>query len=124
MSIARDLAAFLTRASYADIPPHALDHAAVLISSTVASAACGSGIASSSIIRALAKERGGTPDASIWFDSGIKLPVADAAQVNAVMSGVGYNLRFILKLLRKILCLVIAAIVAATTPVPALRLGS
>lgn len=40
------------------------------------------------------------------------------------MSGVGYNLRFILKLLRKILCLVIAAIVAATTPVPALRLGS
>ena len=86
MSVARDLATFLTRASYSDIPPQALEHAAMLISSTVASAACGSGIASSSIIRDLAKERGGTPEASIWFDSGLKLPAADAAQVNAVMS--------------------------------------
>ena len=86
MSIARDLATFLTQVSYADISPQALEHAAMLISSTLASAACGSGIASSSIMRALAKERGGTPDASIWFDSGTKLPVADAAQVNAVMS--------------------------------------
>ena len=86
MSIARDLATFLTRVSYAEIPTQALEHAAMLISSTVASAAWGSGIASSSIMRALAKERGGTPDASIWFDSGTRLPVADAAQVNAVMS--------------------------------------
>ena len=86
MSIARDLATFLTRVSYAEIPTRALEHAAMLISSTVASAAWGSGIASSSIIRALAKERGGTTDASIWFDSGNKLPVASAAQVNAVMS--------------------------------------
>lgn len=86
MSIARDLATFLTRASYADIPPQALEHAAMLVSSTLASAACGSGIASASIIRALAKEHGGRPEASIWFDSGPKLPAADAAQVNAVMS--------------------------------------
>jgi len=86
MSIARELATFLTGVSYSDIPPQALDHAAMLISSTVASAALGFGIASSAIIRALARERGGTPDASIWFDSGTKLPVADAAQVNAVMS--------------------------------------
>ena len=86
MSVARDLASFLTQVSYTHIPPQALEHAAMLISSTVASAACGSGIASSSIIRDLAKERGGTPEASIWFDSGTKLPVADAAQVNAVMS--------------------------------------
>jgi 2-methylcitrate dehydratase PrpD len=86
MSIARDLATFLTRTSYADIPQQAIEHAAMLISSTVASAACGSGIASSSIIRALAKEHGGKPDASIWFDSGPKLPAADAARVNAVMS--------------------------------------
>jgi len=86
MSIARDLAAFITHVSYADIPPQALEHAAMLISSTLASAACGSGIASSNIMRALANERGGTPDASIWFTSGNKLPVASAAQVNAVMS--------------------------------------
>ena len=86
MSIARDLATFLTQVSYTDVPPQALEHAAMLISSTLASAACGSGIASSSIIRDLAKDRGGTPEASIWFDSGTKLPVGDAAQVNAVMS--------------------------------------
>lgn len=86
MSIARDLATFLTRVSYANIPPQALEHAAMLISSTLASAAGGSGIASSSIIRDLARDRGGKPEASIWFDSGTKLPVGDAAQVNAVMS--------------------------------------
>ena len=86
MSIARDLATFLTRVSQDDLPSQALEHAAMLISSTLASAAGGSEIASSSIIHSLAKDRGGTPEASIWFDSGPKLPVGDAAQVNAVMS--------------------------------------
>jgi len=86
MSIARDLAAFLTRVSHADLPPQALEHAAMLISSTVASAAGGCEIASSSIFRELARERGGRPEASIWFDSGPRIPAADAAQVNAVMS--------------------------------------
>ena len=86
MSIARDLATFLTGVSQDDLPPQALEHAAMLISSTLASAAGGSEIASSSIIHALAKDRGGRPEASIWFDSGPKLPVGDAAQVNAVMS--------------------------------------
>jgi 2-methylcitrate dehydratase PrpD len=86
MTVARSLAEFLTQVSYVDLPPQTVDHAAMLIASTIASAALGSGIASSTIIRALARERGGTPEASIWFDSGPKLPVADAAQVNAVMS--------------------------------------
>ncbi|ETX02197.1 MAG: hypothetical protein ETSY1_04470 [Candidatus Entotheonella factor] len=88
MTVARTLATFLTQVSYADLPPQTVDHAAMLIASTVASAACGSGLTSARIIRDLAKERGGTPQASIWFDTGspIKLPVADAAQVNAVMS--------------------------------------
>src|SRR5919109_1762008 len=86
MTVARTLAEFLTQVSYADLPPQAVDHAAMLIASTIASAALGSGIASSTVIRALARERGGTPEASIWFDTGPKLPVADAAQVNAVMS--------------------------------------
>jgi 2-methylcitrate dehydratase PrpD len=86
MTVARTLATFLTQVSYPDLPPQTVEHAAMLIASTVASAAWGSGIASSAIIRDLARERGGTPDASIWFDPGPKLPVADAAQVNAVMS--------------------------------------
>src|SRR5919106_5507468 len=86
MTVARSLAEFLTKVSYADLPPQTIEHAAMLIASTIASAALGSGIASATIIRALARERGGTPDASIWFDTGPKLPAADAARVNAVMS--------------------------------------
>jgi 2-methylcitrate dehydratase PrpD len=86
MTVARTLAEFFTQVSYADLPSPAVDHAAMLIASAVASAALGSGIVSSTIIRALAREHGGTPEASIWFDPGPKLPVAEAAQVNAVMS--------------------------------------
>ena len=86
MTVARSLAEFLTQVSYADLPPQTVEHAAMLIASTIASAAWGSGIESSAIIRALAREHGGTPEASIWFDPGPKLPVAEAARVNAVMS--------------------------------------
>jgi 2-methylcitrate dehydratase PrpD len=86
MTVARELAEFLTRVGPADLPPQAVDHAAMLIASTLASAALGAGIESSIIIRDLARERGGNPDASLWFDTGPKLPVAETAQVNAVMS--------------------------------------
>ena len=86
MTVAGTLATFLTRVSYTDLPPQAVEHAAMLIASTLASAAWGAGLESAAISRALARERGGTPDAALWFDSGPKLPVADAAQVNAVMS--------------------------------------
>jgi 2-methylcitrate dehydratase PrpD len=79
MTIARELAEFVTRTTAADLPAQALDHAAMLIASTVASAALGTGIQSARIIRSLARERGGRPDASIWFDDGPKLPLADAA---------------------------------------------
>jgi 2-methylcitrate dehydratase PrpD len=86
MTVARQLAEFLTRVSYDELPAQAVEHAAMLIASTIASAACGAGIASAGIIRALAREQGGAPEASIWFDAGPKLPVAQAAWVNAVMS--------------------------------------
>src|SRR5262249_30667353 len=76
MTVARSLAAFLTQVSYAELPPQTVEHAAMLIASTIASAAMGSGLASSAIIRALARERGGKPEASLWFDTGPKLPVA------------------------------------------------
>jgi 2-methylcitrate dehydratase PrpD len=46
----------------------------------------GGALQSSEIIYSLARERSGRPEASIWFSSGPKLPVSDAAQVNAVMS--------------------------------------
>lgn len=86
MTIARTLAEFLTETTYADLPAQAVDHAAMLIASTIASAACGAHIPSARIIRDLAIERGGKPDASIWFDTGAKLPAVSAARVNAVTS--------------------------------------
>ncbi len=58
----------------------------MVIASTIASAAMGADIVSSRIIRELAKERGGAEQATLWFDGGRRLPIADAARVNAVMS--------------------------------------
>ena len=86
MSTAGIWGKFLTDTKVGDLPPLALERARMVIASTIASAAMGADIVSSNIIRELAKERAGTPDASIWFDAGPKLPVADAARVNAVMS--------------------------------------
>src|SRR5438309_349082 len=90
MSAARDLATFLSKVTAADLPPEALDHAAMLIASTLASAAMGSGLESAGIIKDMARSLGGSARASVWFDAssdgGSKLPVVAAAQVNAVMS--------------------------------------
>lgn len=86
MTVARTLAQFLTETTTADLPAPTLDHAAMIIASTIASAAYGRNIVSTRIIRELAQERGGRSDAPVWFDPGLRLPVADAAQVNAVAS--------------------------------------
>jgi 2-methylcitrate dehydratase PrpD len=86
MTVASELAEFLTATRTADLPPQAIDNAAMLVASTIASAACGTGLESARIIRTLARDRGGRPDASLWFDTGARLPIADTAQVNAVMS--------------------------------------
>ena len=86
MTVANDLAKFVTQTSYKEIPAKAIDHAAMLIASTISSAALGSQISSSQIVKSLVCEQGGTPEASIWFDTGPKVPVANAARVNALMS--------------------------------------
>ena len=86
MSIAGELARFLASTNVTDLPPLALERARMVIASTIASAAMGADIVSSRIIRELAKERGGTPEATLWFEGGGPLPVADAGWVNAVMS--------------------------------------
>jgi len=86
MTVARDFAGFLTESTYADLPEQAVDHAAMIIASTLASAACGHHIQSAAIIGELMRERGGTPEASVWFDAGPKLPVVGAARANALMS--------------------------------------
>ncbi|MBS0640306.1 MAG: MmgE/PrpD family protein, partial [Proteobacteria bacterium] len=86
MTVARKLSDFLTGITTADLPEQTLQYAAMIIASTFASAACGTGIRSAQIIRELAQEQGGRADASIWFDAGRKLPVAEAARVNAMLS--------------------------------------
>src|SRR4029078_7742455 len=86
MAIAHELAEFVNRQSYEDLPPKAIDYAEMLISSTIASAALGSTIDSSKIIRAMELERGGKTAATLLVGAAEKAPVAAAARVNAVMS--------------------------------------
>ena len=86
MTVAGEIAAFVTAQSDSNLPPKAIEYAEMLISSTVASASLGSTIESSRIIRAMEVERGGKPEATVWFGAAEKLPVAAAARVNAVMS--------------------------------------
>lgn len=86
MSVARTLAQFFLGIRFADLPSLAVERAQMVIASTLASAAAGRDLSSTRIIRELAREKGGTPEASIWFDTGPRLPAVEAARVNAVMS--------------------------------------
>jgi 2-methylcitrate dehydratase PrpD len=85
-SIAAQLAREISRFSHGDLPPLAIEHAQMMIASTLASAAAGRNIRSSRVVRELAKEQGGTPEASIWFDTGGKIPAVNAARANALAS--------------------------------------
>src|SRR3989441_12936120 len=86
MSIAGELARFVTGTSVNELPPLALERARMVIASTIASAALGEGVVSTRNIHELVRDRGGAPEATVWFDGGGALPVADAARVNAVTS--------------------------------------
>jgi 2-methylcitrate dehydratase PrpD len=79
------LARVLDKIRYGSLSPIAVKHAKVILASTLASAAAGRDIGSARIIRDLAKEQGGKPEATIWFD-GAKLPVGLTARVNAMLS--------------------------------------
>jgi len=79
------LVQFLNKTRYSDLPPTAVEHAKMIIASTLASAAPGSLIGSAGILRGLAKEHGGRREATIWFD-GTKLPTHEVARVNAALS--------------------------------------
>src|SRR5690606_26536767 len=74
------------RTAYDDIPPKAIDYAAMLVASTLASAAMGSTLKSSDIVHSMLVQRGGEPEASVWFSRGVKLPVTSAGRINALMS--------------------------------------
>ena len=85
-TVAGQLAEFFVDVKADALPPLAYERARMAIASTVSSAAMGYGIDSSRIFRELAYDRGGTPEASIWFDTGAQLPLVDAARANAVAS--------------------------------------
>jgi len=84
-SLSLRLAQLLNRTRFGDLPPQTIEHAKMLIASTLASAAPGSLIDSARIVRDIAKERGGKPEATVWFD-GAKLPLDEVARVNAMLS--------------------------------------
>lgn len=83
--LALELSRFLGATRYEDLPPVAIEHAKMIVASTLASAAPGSLIGSARIVRTLAREQGGRPQATVWYD-GTKLPITQAARVNAVQS--------------------------------------
>lgn len=85
MTVAETLADFLIATRVQDLSERSLNHAAMIVASTLASAACGRNIDSARIIRAIEVERGGQPEASVWFES-VRLPVVGAARANALMS--------------------------------------
>jgi 2-methylcitrate dehydratase PrpD len=70
---------------YEDLPAKAVEHAKMILASTLSSAAPGALIDSARILRDIAKERGGRAEATVWFD-GARIPAASAARVNAVLS--------------------------------------
>jgi 2-methylcitrate dehydratase PrpD len=85
MALADDLADFVTAFQPAELSEQTMDHASMLVASTLASAALGVQIDSARIVRELALDLGGRPDALVWFTDR-RLPLAQAAQVNAVAS--------------------------------------
>src|SRR4029450_6081932 len=79
------LARAVNRLRFEDLPARAIEHAKMILASTLSSAAPGALIESARILRDLQKERGGRPEATVWFDA-TRLPAASAARVNAGLS--------------------------------------
>jgi 2-methylcitrate dehydratase PrpD len=64
-SMAGELARLLIETRVDDLPPLALERARMSMASTIASAAMGKGIDSARILRELAHDRGGRPEATV-----------------------------------------------------------
>ena len=79
------LARAVNRMRYEDLPARAIEHAKMILASTLSSAAPGALIDSARILREIATERGGRAEATVWFDAA-RLPAASAARVNAGLS--------------------------------------
>ena len=79
------LTRFLNATAYTDLPPLAIEHAKMILASTLSSAAVGVTMDSARIQRDLALDQGGKAESTVWFDA-TKLPAVLAARVNAAAS--------------------------------------
>lgn len=86
MSVAGKLAEFFVNTSFQNLQPKVVEHAKIAIANTIASAAAGSQKRSVDIIRMQVAERKGSEESTVWFNSGPKIYVSDAARLNAMMS--------------------------------------
>lgn len=86
MTLAQELADFTIRTSFDDLPGQAVEHAAMLVASTFASAALGSTLESARIVREIEIDRGGRAESTIWFSGGPRVPIQAAARANALAS--------------------------------------
>ena len=84
-NLALQLARLFHATKYGDVPPLAVKYSKMILASTLASAAAGTRYQSARIVRDLAKEQGGRPEATVWYD-GAKLPLPETARVNAMLS--------------------------------------
>lgn len=73
-------------ASAGEFPETVIEYGKMLAASTLASAALGSTLESSRIVRKQESRRGGHPTASAWFGSWEGMPTVASARLNALMS--------------------------------------
>lgn len=85
-SLAQRYGEFIVSTKLAAMPPEAVRNGQMLVASTLASAALGSTLGSSQVIRQLEVERGGQSQANAWFGQWEGLPIVACARVNALTS--------------------------------------
>ncbi|MBU9356132.1 MmgE/PrpD family protein [Burkholderia multivorans] len=85
-TVAQRYGQFIANGSLENFPSDVVQHGKMLVASTFASAALGSTLQSSKLIRQLEKEHGGIPASTSWFGGWDKFPAAVAARVNGLMS--------------------------------------
>jgi len=85
-TFARAAGRFISESRIGQFPAQAVEHGKMLIASTLASAALGSTLTSSKIVRQLEVNRGGIQSANAWFGAWESLPTVACARINALMS--------------------------------------
>ncbi|WP_082621637.1 MmgE/PrpD family protein [Bordetella sp. N] len=83
---ARQVGRFISDSDAAALPESVVEYGKMVLASTLASAALGSTLDSSKIVRRQEISRGGNTSASAWFGEWERLPSVACARLNALMS--------------------------------------